>query len=672
MRRAALPLALALLAASLPSRPARGGDEAAEAAARLVEKYGEGVESKTPDEVDRHRSALLEPVVASGTAAGFLKVLGLARERASALEGWRNRLREIEEQEKAEAADPDAKKGVDGDTARAMVERLEQRKKDKEKHPARIERETRWQKRLADGAGALLDALPDGDFAKAAAPALKEALGERIEGWDAWMASSVGLSRKERTARLLVESAGEALEAYRKALVARAKPSAELDKINDRLAKRINSGNVTQGDLDALLKDREPLAAEVFRCTSAMETADLRRKAARSALGRMLSGAPEDVRGKVLDLLDKAVFSARDFETRSFGLGALGPCPGDRAMKSLREAAKDPAPDVVVVVLEALGERSEAEALEILAASLADVRWQVRAAAAAGIASYGRALGVPPLIAAMAKAEGRTVEDIHAALTRLTGKRMVAAAAAWDAWWGKEGATFRGPRDPDAPPPVAGGGGDGRRTLESGDGVSFYGIETKSRRILFILDFSGSMNFAGSDTDSAKKKIDVLYAEMKKTLQGLPDGTKFNMLAFSSDVRTWKKSPAVRDAKIAKEAMEWVEKQKVIGSTNIYDALETGFKMMGVGASKDPVYEPVFDTIFFMTDGKPSLGRITDPKLIRGDVQRWNEGRKIRLHVIGMGGKQKGGRGAGGTEDDIDRDFLKRLAEENGGDCVFR
>lgn len=116
--------------------------------------------------------------------------------------------------------------------------------------------------------------------------------------------------------------------------------------------------------------------------------------------------------------------------------------------------------------------------------------------------------------------------------------------------------------------------------------------------------------------------------------------------------------------------MEWVEKQAVIGSTNIYDALETGFKAMGVGAGKDKSYEPVYDTIFFMTDGKPTSGKVQDTSLILGDVRRWNDGRKIRIHVVGMGGKEKGGAGPRG--DDLDRKFLEDLAEQNQGKAVFR
>jgi hypothetical protein len=550
--------------------------------------------------------------------------------------------------------------------------------------PGRIEREERWQKRLSAALGALTDSLVDVDFHKSAAPALTEALGDLTANWDAWMASALGRSHRERTAKFLLGAADDALADYRKNLVARAGPAKDLDKVNQEISDKVQEYLLKQqklGDFsaqipsnlvpEALTKEKARLDAVVSQIFSSMDRADIRRNAARRALGGMLAGATEDERSKLLDLMAKETFASREFEVRAFGMLALGFCPGDRAMKVLREAAKDPVPEVVVAAMTALGERTEAEAQEILgAAVVGDLRWQVRAAAAEGLATYGRAVGVPPLVAAMAKAEGRTVDDLQAALVRLTGQRGIpAVATAWEGWWAKASADFRGPRDPDHKEPPKDEGPPGERGLATGDGVSFYGIETKSERLLFILDFSGSMNFAGSSVDTTKKKIDVLYAEMKKTITGLPDGSKFNMIGFSSDVRVWKKGPAVRDAKVAKEAIEWIEKQKVVGSTNIYDAMETGFtRLMGVGLANDKAYEPAYDTIFFMTDGTPTSGKVLKTDLIRADVKRWNEAKRVRIHVVGMGGKAKGG----GAADDIDRDFLKKLAEDNQGECVFR
>ena len=50
-----------------PSTPASPQDETAAAVSRLRGKYNSGVSNMKPEELDAHREALLEPVVASGT-----------------------------------------------------------------------------------------------------------------------------------------------------------------------------------------------------------------------------------------------------------------------------------------------------------------------------------------------------------------------------------------------------------------------------------------------------------------------------------------------------------------------------------------------------------------------------------------------------------------------------
>jgi len=307
----------------------------------------------------------------------------------------------------------------------------------------------------------VMDAMSDGDFSKTAGPKVNESLGGAVEGWSDWIADALGRSKKERTAKVLLEAAWGAIGEYRKALAARAKPAADLDKVTDAINKKVLryleerqklgdfTGSIPAGLVtDAELREQSGFEVEVSQCTSRMEAADFRRRAAARGLGALLAGVDPAVQGRVLDLLEKEAVGAKDFEARALGLLALGPCPGDRPMKILREATKDPAPEVVVGALEALGGRGEAEALDILVASLADPRWQVRSAAAGGIANYGRALGVPHLITALEKAVGRDVDDLRDALVKLTRRKYPGAAAAWQQWWATEGEKFRGPKDP--------------------------------------------------------------------------------------------------------------------------------------------------------------------------------------------------------------------------------
>jgi uncharacterized protein with von Willebrand factor type A (vWA) domain len=187
-----------------------------------------------------------------------------------------------------------------------------------------------------------------------------------------------------------------------------------------------------------------------------------------------------------------------------------------------------------------------------------------------------------------------------------------------------------------------------------------------------VLDVSGSMNFVGSERDGSRKKADVLYEELDRAVRSLPDGAIFNLVAFSSAVTVWRPEPQARSAKTAAAASEWLRKRDVIGATNIHDALETAFRLMGAGGAKDRSSEPAYDTVFFMTDGKPTNGKVVEPDRILAEVRRWNETRRVRIHVVGMGGHEKANGDESAPEDDFDPAFLRRLAEENGGQCVLR
>ena len=88
------------------------------------------------------------------------------------------------------------------------------------------------------------------------------------------------------------------------------------------------------------------------------------------------------------------------------------------------------------------------------------------------------------------------------------------------------------------------------------------------------------------------------------------------------------------------------------GKTNSYDALMSA---LGVTAKKGATgdYEVDVDTIFFLSDGRPSYGKFIDTADILREVNEANQLRRIVIHTIALGEFQK--------------DFMRRLAQENGG-----
>ena len=74
------------------------------------------------------------------------------------------------------------------------------------------------------------------------------------------------------------------------------------------------------------------------------------------------------------------------------------------------------------------------------------------------------------------------------------------------------------------------------------------------------------------------------------------------------------------------------------------------------------------DTIFFLSDGTPTVGKVVDQDEILAEVRELNRWRRVRIHTVAL---LKGEAPASmGAEENpaASASFMRRLAEENGGD----
>lgn len=635
---------------------------------------------------DDERQALLDAVVAAPSRPS-IDALMTASRKSLGIRKEGDRLSKLFESHRKEL----------GDDVKADDPRLDHDRAEVENLAKLSLREGVALAKIATAVGRVLDAVPEEDATKALRDLLAAAPDPALEGLRAFTGEAIGASRLARTVVVLIDTPADARREIAKLSTQRAEPARKLEDVIRKLedlvgpylkaarAKGDNSNMVPTGLVGKLPDQRDDLAKTVNRLGAAIDAADDRRKTAREALTHMLSKMIASDADHVVDLMESRLLRAEDVEDRAFGYTALAGATGQRPLRLLGGAADGKDPRDAAAAIEAMGDRAEPEVVGLIAKHLVDEEadWRVRTSAAAALGRTGRAVAVPPLLDAMKTAKGRLLDDLRDALISISGQSYPAVEPPWRAWWDIAGKDFTGPKDPKPEKPVA--GAPGAKPAPSvipskgDDGFSFYGIESHSTRVLFILDYSGSMMWPGSESDEKVKKIDVLRKEMKKSLAGLPDGATFNIVAFSSDVRPWKKEPQLRSTKTATDALIWVEKAPVDGGTNIGDALEAGFKMMGAGLQKDRNEAPAFDTVFFMTDGKPTVGKVIDPKQILAAVHRWNDGRKVKIHVVGMGGHKKaapapgalGGQKPKDKEDDMDEDFLKALAEQNGGTCVI-
>lgn len=251
---------------------------------------------------------------------------------------------------------------------------------------------------------------------------------------------------------------------------------------------------------------------------------------------------------------------------------------------------------------------------------------------------------IEPLITFLGREDiGVLRGDARSALRSLTGQKHGPFRGPWEDWWSKNQATFVMPPDPTEEDAVD----------EEDKGVTFYGVTTFSDRILFLLDISGSMDKAGSKDKPQPDRLTVAKQELLGAISRVDDKHRFDVMVFNHQVIPWQPAMVVASEEQRRKVKTWVQELFPMGGTNIHDALETGFAL-----ASSTTGAPAADTIFFMTDGTPTAGKLQTPAAILEAVKDWNRGTNLTIHCIAVG--------------EADQDFLKALAKIGHGQFIHR
>jgi len=167
---------------------------------------------------------------------------------------------------------------------------------------------------------------------------------------------------------------------------------------------------------------------------------------------------------------------------------------------------------------------------------------------------------------------------------------------------------------------------------------------------VYVLDVSGSMT---EEATGAVTKISRAKEELLQAVSSLGKQSKFNVVFYSDPVRRWQKKMVKGGASSSKKLKKTLDKLAANGATNTYGALMDALALAGVGGY-DPKYKAHVDTIYFLSDGHPTVGAVLDPSRILEEVKSLNRLRRITIHSVGVGKNHN-------------VDFMRKLAEENGG-----
>ncbi len=330
--------------------------------------------------------------------------------------------------------------------------------------------------------------------------------------------------------------------------------------------------------------------------------------------------------------------------------------------------ARSPRPSVRVAALKALGglghwdpvfeKAAEDPVADVRAAAagnphlpvyladrmLRDSEAMVRRAAIDALAKRPPKEAVPRLIDQLAREKDEVLRlDIAEHLVALTKKDFGRDEGLWRQWWAAQQDGDKGKR------PQA----------QDSERVYFFGVGFRTRRVLFLIDTSGSM--AQADV-RGRTRLRRAAAQFGKAIRALDSHARFRVIGFSAGLREFPgrtKPAAWETSAFANKAVAWLARLKPAGTTNTYGALMAAFESS---------FKP--DTIVLLSDGRPYRclwkGKTYErAEQILAEVQRANAKRAIRIHTIALLD------GAATTDlaedEDTAADFLRRLAQENRG-----
>jgi hypothetical protein len=132
----------------------------------------------------------------------------------------------------------------------------------------------------------------------------------------------------------------------------------------------------------------------------------------------------------------------------------------------------------------------------------------------------------------------------------------------------------------------------------------FEGIALTGKRVLFLVDMSGSMDLVDEKTPAPGKWLGVRQA-VTKIMKSLPDLEKFQVILFSDRVAYLMGNEGQwhdYDPKTSPDrVMAGLAAIKPNAGTNMYVAMEAAFRLRSLG----------LDTIYLMSDGLPNMGEGT-------------------------------------------------------------
>ena len=330
----------------------------------------------------------------------------------------------------------------------------------------------------------------------------------------------------------------------------------------------------------------------------------------------------------------------------------------------------------VINSLQLLGVGEEKKVVPILLEGLLDSQTSVQVASCKALRAVRSKDAIAPLIDLLENGAGRVMDEVWPTLVEITDNQFNDNPDIWRNWWSVLHDNYEIPTASQISKRRAERRAANAEYKSGKTEATFMGVETSSRQIVFVIDVSGSMAEEIIDKDDFRErgfseftKLAVVREELTRSIEALGDDVLFNVFSFASKVYPWKKKSVKSNALNKKSAIAWVKKLIPLGSSSVKDEKgrtnSYGGLMAGLGVEIDPKKRKVVtggllndslfvaDTIFFLSDGKPTAGLFIDNRDIEQAIQEVNKFRKVVIHTLAIGNFTSG--------------LLQNLASQNGG-----
>jgi hypothetical protein len=305
---------------------------------------------------------------------------------------------------------------------------------------------------------------------------------------------------------------------------------------------------------------------------------------------------------------------------------------------ALIEAAAGSGPPAGQAVLSLATPRRGAGAFPALLKALASDVAPIRTAAARALGALEAKEAVKPLVERLKVEKGAPRAAVVAALEAITKKRLGDAPKKWAA--------------------VAAGEDEAAVDEKPALPPTFFGIPVVGERVVFVLDRSllmadphplqgpenrDRLEALCSPPDGEripyrrlKSKLQLASAHLTHAVDGLPSGSRFEVLLMAADVKGVFEKKWVGVGSAAKKTLsETLATLEVDDGINLHDALVEALDLGG--AADDKAWKQGPDEVFLVTNNMPTAGEVPDADLVALGIGVKARLRGVTVHVVGIG-----------------------------------